>query len=53
MEIIFNIVIFIFDIFGVFVNYKSGNYIWSVALGFCSGEVFTNIIWLIRDEVKG
>lgn len=52
MGIIFNIAIFMFDILGVFVNYKSGNYIWSVVLGICSGAIFTNIIWLIRDEVE-
>lgn len=52
MVIIFNFFAFIFDILGVFVNYKNGNYVWSVVLGICSGAMFTNVIWLIKDKIE-
>ena len=50
--IIFNIIAFFLDLLGTIVQYRNGNYLWSVILGFCTGMIFINTGWLISQEVE-
>ena len=50
--IIFLLFALILDICGTFVNYMQGIFLWAVILGFCSGAVLTNLIWVIKDKIE-
>lgn len=50
------IVFFLFalglDVCGTLVNYMQGNFLMAVILGVCSGVVFTNLIWVIKNKIE-
>ena len=45
-------ILMILDICGTFVNYMQGIFLWAVILGFCSGAVLTNLIWVIKAKIE-
>ena len=49
--IIFLLFAFVLDVCGTFVNYMQGNFLWAVTLGVCSGAVFSNLIWVIKNKI--
>ena len=52
ISIVFLLIALILDICGTFVNYMQGNFFWAVILGVCSGAVFTNLIWVIINQIE-
>ena len=52
MWIIANICILALDIVATVVNYQGGNYGMALSTGVCAGAVFTNIIWMVKQEIE-
>ena len=49
--IIFLLFALVLDVCAVFVNYMQGHFLWAVILGVCSGAVFMNLLWVIKNKI--
>ena len=52
MWIIANICVLALDIVATVVSYQSGNYGMALSTGVCAGVVFTDIIWMVKEEIE-
>jgi hypothetical protein len=50
--IIFLFFTLVLDVCATIINYIQGNFLWAVILGFCSGAVFINLIWSIKNKIE-
>ena len=52
LYIIFEIAVLIFDIFGAYVNYTAGHYIWAMVLSFCTGVILSSVVTVTIEYFK-
>ena len=50
--ILFLLFALVLDVCDTFVNYIQGNFLMAVILGVCSGAVFMNLIWVIKNKIE-